>query len=79
MLEEVLIQAGRQRLRPILMTTLTTLIALVPMLFGQGEGSELRAPLALTLLSGLSFSTLLVLFVIPALYQLFVPRSLPYV
>lgn len=79
LVEEVLIQAGRQRLRPILMTTLTTLIALVPMLFGQGEGSELRAPLALTLLSGLSFSTLLVLFVIPALYQLFVPRSLPHV
>ena len=77
--EEILIRAGRQRLRPILMTTLTTLIALVPMLFGQGEGSELRAPLALTLLSGLSFSTLLVLFVIPALYQLFVPRSLPHV
>ena len=75
-LEEVLIKAGTQRLRPILMTTLTTLIALIPMLIGQGEGSELRVPLALTLLSGLSFSTLLVLFVVPALYQLFIPRSM---
>ena len=75
-IEAILLNAGRQRLRPILMTTLTTLIALIPMLFGQGEGSELRAPLALTLLSGLSFSTLLVLFVIPALYQLFAARSM---
>ncbi len=75
-LEEVLIQAGTQRLRPILMTTLTTLIALIPMLVGHGEGSELRVPLALTLLSGLSFSTLLILFVIPALYQLFISRPL---
>ena len=66
-----LISAGRQRLRPILMTTLTTLIGLTPMLSPDGEGAELRAPLALTLMFGLASSTLLVLFVLPALYQLF--------
>jgi hydrophobic/amphiphilic exporter-1 (mainly G- bacteria), HAE1 family len=65
--------AGARRLRPILMTTLTTLIGLLPMLGSSGEGSELRSPLALTLIFGLSFSTILVLFVIPALYQLFIP------
>ena len=69
----VLKLAGQRRLRPILMTTLTTLIGLLPMLNSSGEGAELRSPLALTLIFGLSFSTLLVLFVIPALYQLFMP------
>jgi HAE1 family hydrophobic/amphiphilic exporter-1 len=52
------------------MTTLTTLIGLAPMLSPRGEGAELRAPLALTLIFGLSASTLLVLLVLPALARL---------
>ena len=70
-----MIQTGRQRLRPILMTSLTTLIGLIPMLSSGSEGAELRIPLALTLMFGLASSTLLVLYVIPALYQLFTGRQ----
>jgi HAE1 family hydrophobic/amphiphilic exporter-1 len=70
---EALIQAGKARLRPILMTTLTTLIGLLPMLSPDGEGAELRAPLALTLIFGLGVSTLLILFVLPALSKALAP------
>lgn len=58
------------RLRPILMTTLTTILGLLPMALALGEGAELRSPLAITVSFGLAFSTLLTLVVIPAAYQL---------
>jgi len=64
------IRAGHIRLRPILMTTLTTVLGLLPMAVAWGEGAELRAPLAITVLSGLSVATLLTLLVIPAAYVL---------
>lgn len=64
-------EAGRARLRPILMTTLTTVLGLVPMALGLGEGAEIRAPMAITVIVGLSTSTLLTLVVIPTLYYLF--------
>jgi multidrug efflux pump subunit AcrB len=64
-------EAGRARLRPILMTTLTTVLGLLPMALGIGEGAEIRAPMAITVVVGLSVSTLLTLVVIPTLYSLF--------
>ncbi|MEO6245484.1 MAG: efflux RND transporter permease subunit [Opitutaceae bacterium] len=64
-------EAGRARLRPILMTTLTTVLGLVPMALGLGEGAEIRAPMAITVIVGLTTSTLLTLVVIPTLYYLF--------
>jgi HAE1 family hydrophobic/amphiphilic exporter-1 len=67
---EALIQGGRRRLRPILMTTATTILGLVPMAFGFGEGAELRAPLAITVIGGLAVGTLLTLVVIPVVYLL---------
>jgi hydrophobic/amphiphilic exporter-1 (mainly G- bacteria), HAE1 family len=67
---DALIQAGRTRLRPIVMTTLTTLVGFLPMASAVGEGAELRAPLAITVIGGLTFSTLLTLIVVPVLYQL---------
>ena len=70
-LEEAISEAGRARLRPILMTTLTTVLGLVPMALGLGEGAEIRAPMAITVVVGLSASTLLTLVVIPTLYYLF--------
>ncbi|MEM7676681.1 MAG: efflux RND transporter permease subunit, partial [Myxococcota bacterium] len=73
---EAVVRAGHVRLRPILMTTLTTVLALIPMAIGWGEGGELRAPLAITVMSGLILSTLLTLLVIPATYVL-VPSSVP--
>jgi HAE1 family hydrophobic/amphiphilic exporter-1 len=66
---EALVQAGQVRLRPILMTTLTTLLGLVPMSVGWGEGAEMRAPMAITVMGGLMFSTVLTLFLIPVVYE----------
>jgi HAE1 family hydrophobic/amphiphilic exporter-1 len=67
---DAVIRAGHVRLRPILMTTLTTVLGLLPMALSWGEGAELRAPLAVTVASGLALSTLLTLVVIPAAYVL---------
>lgn len=64
-------QAAISRLRPIIMTTLTTALGLVPMAIGLGEGAELRAPMAITVISGLLCSTFLTLIVLPVLYRLF--------
>ena len=58
------------RFRPILMTTMTTVLGLIPMALGIGEGSEIRVPLAITVISGLTSSTFLTLVVIPSLYLL---------
>jgi HAE1 family hydrophobic/amphiphilic exporter-1 len=63
--------AGRTRLRPILMTTLTTCLGLVPMSLGIGEGAELQAPLARVVVGGLIASTLITLVFVPTLYSLF--------
>ncbi len=67
---EALRRAGRVRLRPILMTTATTVLGLFPMALGLGEGSELRSPMAIAVIGGLLFSTLLTLLVIPSVYRL---------
>jgi HAE1 family hydrophobic/amphiphilic exporter-1 len=61
-------EAGRLRLRPILMTTSTTVLALLPMALGLGQGAEIRAPMAITVIGGLLLSTLLTLVVIPMVY-----------
>ncbi|PIV82164.1 multidrug ABC transporter [bacterium CG17_big_fil_post_rev_8_21_14_2_50_64_8] len=74
--KEAVIRAGHIRLRPILMTTLTTILGLMPMALSWGEGAELRSPLAITVAAGLAFSTLLTLVVIPAAY-LAVPSKVP--
>ncbi|HZX21934.1 MAG TPA: efflux RND transporter permease subunit, partial [Woeseiaceae bacterium] len=67
---EAILEAGRSRLRPILMTTLTTALGLLPMALGFGEGAEIRAPMAITVIGGLITSTLLTLLVIPVVYSL---------
>ncbi len=66
---DAVVRAGHLRLRPILMTTLTTILGLMPMALAWGEGAELRSPLAITVASGLLFSTLLTLVFIPAAYM----------
>jgi HAE1 family hydrophobic/amphiphilic exporter-1 len=63
--------AGRTRLRPILMTSLATMLGLVPMAIGIGEGGELQAPLARVVIGGLLASTLVTLVLVPAVYTLF--------
>jgi hydrophobic/amphiphilic exporter-1 (mainly G- bacteria), HAE1 family len=67
---DALVKAGEVRLRPILMTTLTTVLGLIPMALGWGEGAEVRAPMAITVMGGLSFCTLLTLLLIPVIYEL---------
>jgi multidrug efflux pump subunit AcrB len=70
-LREALLGAGRARLRPILMTTLATLAALLPLVLGLGAGGELHRPLAVVVVGGLFFSTVATLFVVPAAAVLF--------
>jgi HAE1 family hydrophobic/amphiphilic exporter-1 len=68
-LDEAIRTAGRVRLRPIIISTLTTVLGLMPMVLSGGEGSEIRRPLALTVIAGLSSSTLLTLGVVPVFYR----------
>ncbi|HET7649398.1 MAG TPA: efflux RND transporter permease subunit [Gammaproteobacteria bacterium] len=68
--DEALVEAGRSRLRPIVMTMLTTTLGLLPMALGIGQGAEIRAPMAITVIGGILFSTLLTLIVIPVAYAL---------
>ena len=70
-LEEAIVKAGRVRLRPILMTTATTVLGLFPMALGLGEGAEIRTPMAIAVISGLLTSTFLTLLIIPTIYYLF--------
>jgi HAE1 family hydrophobic/amphiphilic exporter-1 len=64
-------EAGRRRLRPILMTALTTILAMAPLALGLGEGGETQAPMARAIIGGLLSSTLITLVVVPTLYALF--------
>jgi HAE1 family hydrophobic/amphiphilic exporter-1 len=69
-LHDACVEAAGNRLRPILMTTLTTILGLIPMAFFPGEGSELVAPIGKTVLGGLSFGTLMTLFLMPTVYAI---------
>lgn len=70
-----ILEGGRSRLRPIVMTTLTTTLGLLPLAIGMGEGAEVRAPLAISVIGGLLFSTLLTLVLIPVMYDLLDRRA----
>ena len=67
---DAIVRAGSVRLRPILMTTFTTVLGLLPMALGLGDGAEIRTPMALTVIAGLISSTFLTLVVIPTVYSL---------
>lgn len=68
---DAIIEAGKIRLRPILMTTMTTVLGLLPMAIGLGDGAEIRTPMAVTVIVGLITSTVLTLVVIPTVYNIF--------
>ena len=72
---EALVQAGRTRIRPILMTALTTILAMSTMAMGVGMGSEMTQALAIVTIGGLTYATLLTLFVVPSLYDIFHRRK----
>ncbi len=69
--KEAIVEAGRARLRPILMTALTTILSMIPLAFGLGEGSEMIQPMAITMSGGLIYGTLLTLIVVPCIYDVF--------
>jgi HAE1 family hydrophobic/amphiphilic exporter-1 len=69
--KDAIVLAGSQRIRPILMTSLTTILALLPLTIGIGESASLRAPMAMAVIGGLVSSTLLTLVVIPCVYWIF--------
>jgi len=69
-LTDAILTAGTVRMRPILMTTATTVLGLLPMSLGLGEGAEIRTPMALTVIAGLISSTILTLIVIPTVYKI---------
>ena len=69
-LDTAIIDAGRERLRPIMMTTSTTVLGLVPMALSRQAGSELRVPLAVTVMGGLTIATVLTLIVIPCVFRI---------
>ena len=67
---EALVEAGTVRLRPILMTTSTTVLGLLPMAIGLGEGAEMRAPMGITVIGGLLAATLVTLVLLPTIYSI---------
>jgi len=74
-LREAIVEGSRVRLRPILMSTATTLVALIPLSLGIGSGAELLRPLGIVVIGGLSFSTLLTLVIIPVIYEIVEARK----
>ena len=72
---DAVVEAGRVRFRPIMMTTLTTVLGLVPMAISGGEGAEIRGPMAITVMAGLLSATVLTLVIIPLIYTMFAGRD----
>lgn len=72
---EAVIAGGKSRLRPVLMTSFTTVLGMVPLAIGTGAGSETWQPMGIAVIGGLTFSTILTLFVVPVLYSILVDRS----
>ena len=75
-IHDALVEAGRRRLRPILMTTLTTVLGLLPLALGLGEGADAQAPLGRAVIGGLTGSTLITLFLVPVIYTILHRRHL---
>jgi len=75
-LVEAVVSGGKSRLRPVLMTTLTTLFGMLPLAISKGEGSELWRPLGVSMLGGLSFSTFITLILVPVMYIILNRESL---
>lgn len=74
-LQTAIVTTGKNRLRPIIMTALTTILGLLPMAIGAGMGADMAQPMALVVIGGLTYGTLLTLFVVPCIYDAFNKRS----
>ncbi|MDX2414375.1 MAG: efflux RND transporter permease subunit, partial [Bacteroidales bacterium] len=74
-LYEAVALSGRSRLRPVLMTSLTTILAMLPLAISSGEGSEIWSPMGIAVIGGLVFSTLVTLVLVPVVYVIFSRRG----
>ncbi len=74
-IKEALLEAGKTRMRPIIMTALTTILALSTMALAVGEGAEMMQPMAITTIGGLLYATVLTLVVVPLMYYLFTVQT----
>ncbi len=72
---DAVVKGGMSRLRPVLMTSFTTVLGMLPMALGGGEGSEIWQPMGIAVIGGLTFSTILTLFFVPVLYSIFMDRE----
>jgi len=72
-LDESLLKAARLRLRPIVMTTLAAVLALLPLALGLGAGAQMQQPLAIAVIGGFSVSSFLILLILPVFYRLLMP------
>ncbi|MCP4143932.1 MAG: efflux RND transporter permease subunit [bacterium] len=73
--KEAILEASTLRFRPIIMTTMTTVLAMIPMAIGLGSGEQIQRPLAITIIGGLTMATLLTLFLTPVIYEVFHSRA----
>jgi HAE1 family hydrophobic/amphiphilic exporter-1 len=74
---DAILEAGRLRLRPIIITKLTTILGLLPMALGLGEGAEIRQPMAVTVIGGVAIASFFTLLVIPVVYSLLDRKHFP--
>jgi len=74
-LDEAITRAGRSRLRPVLMTTGTTILGMLPLALSSGEGSEIWSPMGISVIGGLTFSTIVTMVIVPVVYRIVVRRA----
>lgn len=74
-LNEAIVLSGKSRLRPVLMTALTTILAMIPLAFSKGEGSEMWSPMGITVIGGLIFSTVITMIIVPVMYRIFAAKG----
>ncbi len=74
-LDEAIVLSGKSRLRPVLMTALTTILAMIPLAFSKGEGSEMWSPMGISVIGGLIFSTIVTMVIVPVMYRLFAAKG----
>jgi HAE1 family hydrophobic/amphiphilic exporter-1 len=74
-LKDAIVVSGKSRLRPVLMTSLTTILAMLPLAMSRGSGSEIWSPMGIAVIGGLIFSTLVTLILVPVIYQMMLQRS----
>jgi len=74
-LDEAIIESGKSRLRPVLMTALTTILGMLPLALSTGEGSEIWSPMGISVIGGMIFSTIITMIIVPIIYRVFATRG----